>query len=686
MQVVEIERQGEVALISLNYPPVNAMSNALRQGLVAALAELDADDSVKAIALYGKGRGFCAGADITEFGRAPEDPLPPAVTLAIEDTKTPVVAVIHGNALGGGLEMGLAAHARVATPDSRLGVPEVNIGLLPGAGGCTRLPRIIGWDAAIEMITIGRPKKAAEAEAIGLVDRVVAGDVAEVALAAAQDLAAGKLEARMTSAMPIEPDEALLAEWKAKLTKKNPHLVAPQKALEAIGNTLLPRDEALAKEQVLFFECMKDPQSAALIHAFDAERAVWKIPEASATPRDVKTVGVIGGGTMGSGIATAMLLSGYAVTLVEMSDEAAARATATITKNLGGAVKRGKLTEEALTAMLSDAFTATTGFESFADTDVIIEAVFENMDLKKKIFAELDTIAKPGAILASNTSGLDLNEIAAATSRPTDVVGLHFFSPAHVMRLLEVVVHDTTAPEVTATGFAMAKTLRKIPVRAGVCDGFIGNRILFHYLDAVDKLVLRGAAPEAVDRAMERFGFALGPLAVNDLAGLDIGIATRTKPGKSPASGLEKRMVDAGWLGRKNGTGYYVYGEGRPVPNPDLAPHLDAERAAHGITPTAVSDKEIVDIILTAMIVEAVGVLEEGIALRPVDIDAVYLFGYGFPRFRGGPMHYADTVGAAALVERIEAYAKADPDYWKVPALLRQMAADGTTFVKLNRA
>lgn len=685
MPAIDIEISDNIALVALNNPPVNAMSAALRTELVDALGSLGSDPDIQVIALYGKGNGFSAGADISEFGRELTPPFPPDVTKAIEACDTPLVAVLHGSALGGGLEMGLAAHARIATPKARMGLPEVNIGLLPGAGGCTRLPHLAGWDTACDIITSGRHLSASEALSLGIVDKIENGDPVDIACAAAQQVLDGTLPARKSSEIPLAADDGAVAAWAQKIAKRAPHLAAPQKALEAIANATLPVDEALTKEQALFMDCLKNPQSAALIHAFFAERAVWKIPEAGATPRDVAEIGVIGGGTMGSGIATSALLSGYRVTLSEMNEDAAARAKQTISKNLSGALKRGKISEEKMNELLEDAFTGVVGYDALSSADVIIEAVFENMDLKKRIFAELDQLAKPGAILASNTSGLDIDEIAAVTSRPGDVIGLHFFSPAHVMRLLEVVVGAQTTPDVVATGFAIAKSMRKIPVRAGVCDGFIGNRILFHYLDAADKLVLEGASPVAVDQAMQDFGFALGPFAVNDLAGLDIGVATRTNSGKERVSNVEQRMVDNGWLGRKTGKGHYVYGDGAPSPNPDVATVIAEEQTTKGIVPRQIEAHEIVDRILMAMISEATRVLEEGIASKPVDIDAVYLFGYGFPRFHGGPMHYADSLGLNTVIKKLNEFAESDPGFWHPPALLSKLASAGASFNSLNR-
>ncbi len=689
-QTVSIEEVGPVALVVIDNPPVNATSHAVREGLVTAFRALAARPEIEVIALYCAGRTFIAGADIREFGKPPREPSLPDVCNLIEASETPVLAVVHGTALGGGFEVALAAHSRVALPGARVGLPEVTLGVLPGAGGTQRTPRLIGVAAAVEMITSGRQVGAQEALELGLVDRIGDGTPREAALAAAEDVRAGRLAARRSGELQAAPDDAALTKARERLARTQPHLVSPLKAVDAIAAGIGPLDEGLRLERQLFMECIESPQRAGLIHAFFAERAVAKIPEADATPRPVESVGVIGGGTMGSGIATAVLLAGLPVMLAERDDEALARGRGTIEKNLAQAVKRGKLAEEKRTAILADALTTTTDLEAFAETDLVVEAVFEDMGVKTDIFGRLDKVCKPGAVLATNTSYLDVNEIAAATSRPADVIGLHFFSPAHVMRLLEVVVADRTAPEVVVTGFALAKRLRKVAVRAGVCDGFIGNRILAHYRKAADYLMLDGASPAEIDDAIRGFGFAMGPFQVSDLAGLDIGYATRkrlapTRPAEERYSAVADRIVERGWLGRKTGRGFYDYPEeGAPQPNPEVEPILAEERETAGVTPRRFTADEIVDRFMTAMVSEAVRVLEDGIALRPIDIDAVFLFGYGFPRFRGGPMHYADTIGAAELVARIERYAEDGPFYWQVPPMLARMARDGTTFAELN--
>ena len=690
-ETIAIERQGDIALIAIDNPPVNAASHALRQGMWDAITALDADDSVSVIAIYGRGRTFTAGADIREFGTPPQEPFLPDLCNRIEATGKPVISVLHGTPLGGGLEIALATHARIGIDGVRVGLPEVNIGIMPGAGGTQRAPRLTGIPMALDMITSGRHVRTAEAAEAGLLDRVTTGDPRDVALAAAADVKSGSLQTRRTGDLEVAPDEAAISEWRARMAAKFPNLISPQKCVDGVAAACLPLAEGLKEERRLFMDCMDSPQRAGLIHAFFSERAVAKIPEAGAHPREIAHIGVIGGGTMGSGIATSALAAGFTVTLIERDQAAADHALTTITGNLDGAVKRGKMAAKTRDTILAEAVTPSTEFDALADADLIIEAVFEDMAVKKDIFKRLDAIAKPGAILASNTSYLDINEIAGATARPRDVIGLHFFSPAHIMRLLEVVVADKTAPDVVATGFSLAKRMKKLAVRAGMCDGFIGNRILSHYRKVADYMVMDGASPQQVDRALETFGFAMGPFAVSDLAGLDIGWANRkrlapTRPRDERDIQIADRICEQGWFGRKTGQGYYVYeGRGRR-PNPAVADIIATERKATGIAPREIADQDIIDRYMTAMIAEAARVVADGIALRPIDVDAVFLNGYGFPRFRGGPLHYADTIGAAELVARIRRYAAEDAHYWQVPPLLERMARDGTTFADLNRA
>ncbi len=687
---IMIERKGDIALICIDNPPVNAFGLAVRKGLQDAIAKLNAEGTAKVIAIYCAGRTFVAGADIKEFGKPPQPPALPDLLNEVEASAIPVLSIMHGTALGGGLELGIATHARVGIEGLRVGLPEIHLGLLPGAGGTQRVPRLTGIPFALDMCLSGRQVGAKEALEKRLIDRIDAGTPYDVALQAAADVISGDLQTRHTDQIDTTPDDKALEDTAAMLKAKQAHLFAPHKVVEAVAASTGPLTEGLAVERKVFMDAMQTPQRAGMIHAFFGERAVSNIPEAKGDTRPLDKIGVIGGGTMGSGIATSCLLSGIPVRLIEVAVEGLERGVNTITKNLDGAVSRGKLSadkRDATLAMLEPSLE----MEALADVDLVIEAVFEQMDVKKDIFGELDGICKKGAILASNTSYLDINEIADCTSRSEDVIGLHFFSPAHVMRLLEIVQGAKTAPDVLATGFALAKKLKKVGVLAQVCDGFIGNRILAHYGKTASYLVLDGASPQQVDNALERFGFAMGPHKVGDLAGLDIGWMTRKRkaetrdPNERYAGDVADRICENGWFGRKTGKGYYVYDAGAPVPNEAVATIIDEVRAANGITPRQFTDEEIVDRYMTAMIVEAARVVEDGTAKRPLDVDMVFLFGYGFPRHRGGPLHYADTIGAVELVKRIETYAKEDPNYWQVPDLLRKMAADATSFADLNK-
>lgn len=687
---ISIEQSGDIALICINNPPVNASGLLVRQGLMAAITDLNATAEVKVIAIYAAGRTFVAGADIKEFGKPPVEPFLPDVFNAIEASSIPVISILHGTALGGGFELALATHARIGIEGLKVGLPEVNLGLLPGAGGTQRLPRLAGMAFTMDMALGGKPVNGATALEAGAIDRLVSGDPRKVALSAAQEVIDGTLPTRPTGSLAVEADPDLLEATANKLRMKQPHLYSPHKIVEAVAASVKPLEEGLQIERAAFLSCMDTPQRAGLIHAFFGERAVSNIPEAKGDTRDIAKVGIIGGGTMGSGIATACLLAGLPVRMIEVAQDGLDRGLATVTNNLEGAVKRGKLTEAKKDAALA-AFQPSLMMEDLSDVDLVIEAVFESMDVKRDIFGKLDVICKEGAILASNTSYLDINDIAACTKRPQDVLGLHFFSPAHVMRLLEIVQGKDTAPDVLASGFAFAKRLKKVGVLAQVCDGFIGNRIMNHYAKAVGYLVLDGASPAEVDQALEGFGLAMGPHKVGDLAGLDIGWANRKRtadqrdPADRYATPHADRICEQGWFGRKTGTGYYDYSGDRPVPNPAALAIIDEIRSELSITPQAFSAEEIVERYITAMIVEAVRVVEDGTAKRPVDVDMVFLFGYGFPRFRGGPLHEADQIGIDTLIARIERYGTEDPRYWQVPALLRKMQEDGETFAGLNR-
>lgn len=688
MSVVRYERAGNTGLIVVDNPPVNAASQAVRAGLADAIAAVGADD-VDVVAILGAGRTFIAGADIREFGKPPRGPTLPEVIAALEASPVPVLAVLHGHALGGGLEVALGAHVRVALPGTTLGFPEVTLGVIPGAGGTQRTPRLIGVAATLELVTTGRRIGADEALKLGLVDRIEHGEPRQVALGLAEALRRGEMQARVTSALPLAADPEAQKAAEARLAAARPARNAPRAAAEAVAAAQsLPFDEGMARERAIFAACLDTPERAALIHAFFAERRVAAIPEADATPRTVDRIGIVGAGTMGTGIATAALLADLPVTLVDRDPATLERAGAAIAHNLDGAVARGKLPADALPARLRKLDTATQ-LSALSEADLVIEAAFEDMDVKRAVFAELGALCRPGAILASNTSYLDVGALGAASGRPGDVLGLHFFSPAHVMRLVEVVVAPRTSAQVTATGFAVARRMRKLAVRAGVCDGFIGNRILMRTRTAADLMMLDGAAPDRIDAALEAAGWAMGPFRVADLAGLDIGWAARRRlaPSRDPAARYVEvgdRLCEAGFLGRKSGAGYYLYGEAGSGPNPEVARLVEEERQRKGITPRAFDEPEIVARYLTAMIAEAAAIVDEGIALRPSDVDVVQLAGYGFPRHLGGPLHQADAIGPAELVRRIERWAGEDPRFWQVPPILRRMAARGGSFAEMN--
>ena len=687
---VQLQTKDNIGFICLSKPPVNALGVALRTSVYEALHQLFENESVDAIVLYGDGKYFSAGADIKDFSRAAEQPTLPELLKSINNSTKPVIASLHGIAFGGALELALAAHVRVGTTGLQLALPEVTLGLLPGAGGTQRLPRLTGIAPALDIICTGRKVTGKEALELGILSRLEDGTARDNGLRAAKDVLAGTLKKTITDSLTVTPDAKAIENARVKFANR---LNAPLKAIDAVEAAALPIDEGLITERALFMELMQGEERAGLVHAFFAERATTKIPEQNAEQRSVNNVGIVGGGTMGVGIATAFLLAGFPLTLIELQTEQVQKARDAIEKNLQGALKRGKLTKEGHQKALQQ-LSCSAELSHLSDVDLVVEAIFENMDAKTELFARLDSICKQGAILATNTSYLDVNQIAAATSRPNDVIGLHFFSPAHIMRLLEVVVTDNTAPEIVATTFSLAQKIRKIPVRAEVCEGFIGNRILTQYRKCTEYLLLDGASFEQIDTALTNFGFAMGPFAVSDLAGLDIARATRkrkaaTRPAEERYSRVSDLICDQGWFGLKTGQGYYLYDENLTnkksrMANPDALDIVTAERKAQGIDPKTFSDDEIVTRCMTAMIMESVNVLESGVALRPVDIDAVKLFGYGFPRHRGGPMHLADQIGIGELIDRIELYAKEDSYFWQVPSLLYKMQQRNETFAELN--
>lgn len=691
---VKYERDGDIAVITIDNGAVNALSHAVRQGLGVAVDRFAKDTDAKALVITGAGRLFIGGADISEFGKPPKEPFLPAVLNRIEAQEKPVVAAIHGVALGGGFEVALAAHYRIAAKDAVVGLPEVSLGVIPGAGGTQRVPRLAGVATALEMIPAAGRWPAGKALEHGLVDALSdTNDMRAEGIAYAKTLLADGKGARPIAAMPRpEFDADAFKAARDLWAKKAKGQVAQLTAIDAIEvATQTDLADGLKTERELFMKMIDTPQRAGLIHAFFSERKVTQLPELKGVePRDLGKIGVVGGGLMGSGIATAALLSHLPVVVIEQNQEAADKARATIAKNLNSAVKRGKMTEGQRDQLLEHGLTCAVGYDALSDVDLAIEAVFEDMGVKKAVFAELDRVMKPGAVMATNTSYLDINEIAASTSRPFDVIGLHFFSPAHIMKLLEIVVADQTAADVTATGFALAKLLRKTPVRAGVCDGFIGNRILSTFRAAADRMVLAGASPYQVDAAIRDFGFAMGPYQVADLAGLDIGYMTRQrKAAEGKADSVQPTWADElyhmGRIGQKSGRGYYVYDDARKgTPDPEVDALIAAEREKAGVAACSFTDDEIQRRYMCAMVNEGAKVLGDGIAARPLDIDVTLVAGYGFPRFRGGPMKWADLTGLPTVLADLERFAESDPDFWAPAPLVRQLVSEGRDFDSLN--
>ncbi len=691
---VAFELEDGIAVITIDSPPVNALGQAVRQALWDAIDRFVAEDAAKAALILGAGKLFLGGADISEFGKPPKDPRLTEVVNHIEAAPKPVVCAIQGAALGGGLEVALGCHFRLAIKGAKLGLPEVNLGIIPGAGGTQRLPRVTGVAAALEVIPAGGTVSAARAVEIGLADRLAEGDPRAAGLAYTRELIESGALPRPVADLPRpQQDAQAFADARALWSKKNRGEVARLASIDAVeAATRMEITEGLAEERRIYARMMDTPQRAGLIHAFFSERKTAKLPEIEGVaPRDVRRIGVIGGGTMGAGIATAALVRGLDVTLIERDDAAAEKAAATIAGNLDGAVKRGKLSEGQRNAILQSTFRTATDYAALQGTDLVIEAVFEDMDVKKRVFAELDRVMKPGAVLATNTSYLDVNEIARSTSRPADVIGLHFFSPAHVMKLLEVVVAEDTSNDVTATAFALAKAMGKTAVRAGVCDGFIGNRILSAYRASADRMVLAGASPYQVDRAIKAFGWPMGPFEMGDLAGLDIGFATRqrkaaTRDPRDMVPTWADALYHKGRLGQKTGRGYYIYAEGQRggQEDPEVLDLVARAREEHGVTPRDFTDDEIQRRYMAAMINEAARVVDEGIARRPLDVDVTFLYGYGFPRWRGGPMHWADTMGLADLLTDIKRFAKEDDFFWQPAPLLERLVSESRNFDSLN--
>ncbi len=702
-ELVSLTRDGEIGVITVNNPPVNALSPGVPEGLAAAVEQVKTDDSIKGAVLIGAGRAFIAGADIKEFGKITSGQRREGINFlgllkSIEDCPKPVVAAIHGSAFGGGLEVAMAFHYRVAVPSAQVGQPEVKLGIIPGAAGTQRLPRLAGVAKAVQMCADGNPISAQEAFNFGIVDRVVEGDLLEGALAFLREkIASGEQPPKTRDRNDKLGDDAANAPIFAaarELAKKQARgMMAPQAAIDAVeAATKLSFEEGSAREAELFKQCLFSDQSKAMIHVFFGEREVAKIPD---VPKDTKNIeikkaAVLGAGTMGGGIAMNYANAGIPVIVKETTQELLDRGMATIRKNYENSVKKGRFTQEEMDRRLA-LITPQLTYDGFEEADIITEAVFEGMELKKQVFAELDRVAKPGAVLASNTSTLNIDEIASATSRPEFVIGHHYFSPANVMRLLEIVRGKATSKEVIATSMSLAKRLKKVGALVGNCYGFVGNRMLHQYGREAQFLVEEGAAPQDVDGALYKFGMAMGPLAVGDLAGLDVGWRIRKehahlrKPGvRYPV--VADRLCERGRYGQKTGAGWYQYDENRkPIPDPEVDKLIEQVAAEQGIKRRAITEDEIIERTQYALINEGAKILEEGIALRAVDIDIIYINGYGYPAWRGGPMWYADTVGLKKVYDRVVQFHEEHGELWEPAPLLKRLAEEGKTFAEFDK-
>ena len=698
--LVRLAKDNDIAVITIDNPPVNALSPGVPEGISEAIRQVNDDPSVRAAVIIGAGRTFVAGADIREFGKMTSGQRPRTgllpVLLSIEDCAKPVVMAIHGTAFGGGLELAMAGHYRVASPDAQVGQPEVKLGLIPGAAGTQRLPRLAGIAKALEMCSDGKPVGAAEALRVGIVDRLIEGDLLAGATAFAREIAgkpAPKTRERSEKLGTAAESAAAIAAARENVRKKQRGLLAPLAAIDAVeAATKLPFDEGCRVEQKLFTDCLFSDQSKALIRVFFGEREVAKVPD---IPKEtivlpVRSVAVVGSGTMGGGIAMVFANAGIPVLLKEVDQAALDQGLAKIRKNYASSVQRGRFTQQFVDERLA-LITPTLRYDKFGEADMVVEAVFEGMGLKKQVFRELDDACKRGAILASNTSTLSIDEIAEMTSRPESVIGTHFFSPANVMRLLEIVRGKKTSKEVIATCMQLSKKLGKIGVLVGNCRGFVGNRMFGPYRREAQFLVEEGAAVEAVDNALVEFGMAMGPLATGDLAGLDVGWRIRKEYRHLEKHGVrqpiaEDRLCEMGRYGQKTLAGWYRYDENRrAVPDPEVAALVSKSAAEAGISQRQVSAAEVVDRCLFALVNEGARILEEGYALRAVDIDIIYLNGYGFPAHRGGPMWYADTVGLKKVYDRVCEFRHQHGEHWEPAPLLKRLAETNQTFAQFNQ-
>ncbi len=694
---VDFSSRGAIAVITINNPPVNALSQAVRQGIAEAIAKGLGDDSVKAMVIIGGGRTFIAGADIREFGKPLGPPDLNAVIRDLEASTKLVVVALHGTALGGGFELAMGCHYRCAVASGKIGQPEVKLGIIPGAGGTQRVPRLAGVEAALDMIVMGEPMAAPRAAELGLIDEIVEGDLLDGAVAYAERLVAQGAGLRKVRDLDDKLAQArgrpeLFDDYRKRIERRARGYLAPWKCIESIENALtMPIDEGLAREREIFAECVASTQAKGQIHAFFAERQVTKIPDVPKdTPRvPIERAAVLGAGTMGGGIAMNFANAGIQVRLFEVSQEALDKGRGVIEKNYAGTVAKGRLSQDAMDQRLA-LIEPVLDYDALGDADIVIEAVFEDMALKKEVFGKLDRVTKTEAILATNTSSLDIDEIAAATARPERVIGTHFFSPANVMRLLEIVRGEKTSAEVIATCMGLARKIGKVGVLVGVCDGFVGNRMLAGYRREADFLLEEGALPQDIDRVIFDFGLPMGPFAMNDLAGLDIGYSVRkhrqaTRPSNLRYSPIADKICEMGRFGQKTMAGWYRYeaGSRTPLPDPEIEALIVATSAELGIERRQIGDQEILERCMYPLINIGAQILDEGIALRASDIDIVYINGYGFPPYRGGPMFYGDTVGLDQVYERVSHYHREHGEHWTPAPLLERLAGEGKGFKDL---
>lgn len=685
-----IDKHGSIGVIWIDNPPVNAISHAVREGLVNAIESAATDDDIQALVLACRGRTFMAGADITEFKSGPKPPGLGEVINKVSASDKPVIAALFGTAFGGGLEIALACHYRIALPSATIGLPEVKLGLIPGAQGTQRLPRIANVEFALKLITSGNPVAAAEALEAGAIDRVAEGDIVDSAVTYAEELIAKGAPARRSNELTIDKsryNEDYFANFRQSIAHKTRGMNAPERGVQAVEAAVnLPFEDGAKRERELFLEAAGDPQSKALQHVFFAERAATKVPGLArdVALKSISSVGMIGAGTMGGGISMNFANAGIPVTILEMTDEALEKGLGIIRKNYEASARKGRISESQVEERMN-LLQGTTDYGDLADADLVIEAVFENMDVKKDVFSTLNATVGPDTILATNTSYLDINEIATVVDNPERVLGMHFFSPANVMRLLEIVRAEKTAPEVLATILKLAKTIKKVGAVAGVCHGFIGNRMLSGYVREANLLVLEGATPEQVDRVLYEFGMPMGVIAMSDLAGNDIGYRLRQQLDESQydvrASYVADRLVEMDRLGQKTSAGFYDYepGSRTPVPSPVTAQLIEEAVEKFGIEQREFSDQDIIERCFFSMLNIGCDILEEGMAYRSSDIDVVYIYGYGFPAWRGGPMHWAEHgVGLESVLRSIKRFAEQHGERWWRPSpLLERLVADG---------